>query len=101
MPNYIYKCPITEKTAELFLPMGHELPTYEAFVKEKVMDEEECKKIGVALDDKLQRVYTAAAISWGGVRGTTDKPTDSTSATKEKNQKLRKLYNDSIVPDIK
>ena len=100
MPTYIYKCPITKKAAEFILPMSHEFPTYGDLVKGEVMDEKECKKIGVSLDDKLQRVYTPAAISWGGVRGTTEKPTDSSSATKEKNEKLKKLYKDSIVPDL-
>ena len=100
MPTYIYKCPITDKGKEWVLPMSHEYPTYKDLVEAKLITEKTCKEIGVSLDDKLQRVYTPAAISWGGVRGSTDAPTESTSATREKNQKLQKLYNDSIVPDI-
>lgn len=101
MPTYIYKCPITDKGKEWILPMGHDNPTYADLVEAKLITEERCKEIGVSLDDKLQRVYTPVGISWGGVRGSTDSPTESSSATKEKNEKLKKLYNDSIVPDLK
>ena len=96
MPIYTYKCPITGKSKEITLSMGHhddgDIPTYS-----EIMDEEECKKIGVSPDDELQRVYTPINHSWGGVRKSTTRPTDSTSATKEKNEKLKKLYNDSYV----
>ena len=92
MPFYIYKCPITDKEKEFNLSMNHETPTYS-----DLMDDAECKKLGVSPDDKLQRVYTPLAITWGGVRKSTTRPTDTTSATKEKNEKLMKLYNDSYV----
>ena len=86
MPTYIYKCPITDKGKEWNLPMGHDFPTYSDLVEAKLITEEKCKEIGVSLDDKLQRVYTAAAISWGGVRGSTGRPTESTSENKKKTE---------------
>ena len=96
MPNYTYKCPITEKSKEFSLPMNHmdngETPTYA-----DLMTEEECKELGVSLEDKLQRVYTPVHHTYGMIDGATQRPTDSTSATKEKNEKIMKLYNDSYV----
>jgi len=96
MPTYTYKCPTTGKSKEFVLPMGHvddgNTPTCA-----DIMTEEECKEAGCSPDQKLQRVYTPVNHSWGGVRKSTTRPTDSTSATKEKNEKIKKLYKDSYV----
>ena len=94
MPTYTYKCTTTGKAKEFVLPMDHETPTCS-----DIMDEKECKKAGVDPAQKLQRVYTPINHSWGGARGSTYRPTDSTSATKEKNAKLKKLWDDSYVGD--
>ena len=55
--------------------MGHEIPFCD-----------NCDNV------KLDRIYTAPGVVWkcGG-------RTETTSATKEKNQKLKKLWNDSKV----
>ncbi len=96
MPTYTYKCPVTGKSKDFILDMGHvddgNTPTCS-----DLMTEEECKEAGCSPDQELQRVYTPVNHSWGGVRKSTQRPTDSTSAEREKNAKLKKLYNDSYV----
>ncbi len=92
MPTYTYKCPVTEKTKDFTLPMDHDKPTCS-----DILTEEECKEAGCSPDTELQRVYTPINHTYGMVDGKTQRPTDSTSATKEKNEKLKKLYKDSYV----
>ena len=85
MPTYTYKCEKCGKSEDLFLEMGHDVPKCAETFKD--CEEESCPK-----DEELQRVYTAVGIHFRG-QGWTEK----TSATKEKNEKLKKLYNDSYV----
>jgi hypothetical protein len=84
MPQYTYKCPNCNTIKDLTLSMGHENPTCK--------DLEECVEADCSKDTKLQRIYKPVADSWKCGR-----PTDSSSATKEKNNKIKKLYNDSYV----
>ena len=83
MPFYTYECPHCSKRKDFDLPMGHDEP------KCKDMG---CKEADCPPEDKLSRIYTPIASTWKCGR-----PTDTTSATREKNAKLRKLYNDSYV----
>ena len=82
MPSYDYKCKTCGKIKTFFLSMGHH--------KEgniPICEEESCPK-----DEEMERQYGSVYFFLKG-GGWTEK----TSATKEKNAKLKKLYNDSYV----
>ena len=83
MPNYTYKCETCDKVCNLILPMSHK-------PEEVVCEDKTCDAQG----SKMQRVYTAPGVVWkcGG-------RTETTSETKEKNAKLKKLWDDSYVGD--
>ena len=87
MPTYDYKCDNCGKVKEFFLPMGHDTPT----AKELEHDKEDCPK-----NKKLSRVFCAVPVHWKD-----GAPTEKRSATSEKNKKLKKLYNDSKMADMK
>ena len=84
MPSYRYKCEECDKVCDFLLPMGHK-------AEEVVCKDKEC---GDAQGSKMTRVYTAPGVVWkcGG-------RTETTSETKEKHAKLKKLWDDSYVGD--
>ena len=93
MPMYDYKCQKCENKETFTLSMGHDIPTN----KDIKHTSKKCKEDSTP----LQRIYTPINSTWGGISGNCERPTDSSSATKEKNEKLKKLYNESLVPDLK
>ena len=83
MPTYTYACKTCGKEKDFTLPMKHKEPTHK---------EIDCEEEWPQTTEPLQRVFIAPGIQFKGAGWT-----ETSSQTNEKNQKLKKLWNDSKV----
>ena len=80
MQTYDYKCETCGETKEFVLPMKHSVP--------------KCDKKKCDSKKELTRIYSPPAIQFKGGGWT-----ETSQQTKEKNKKLKKLWDDSYVGD--